>query len=498
MIEKQSAPVISYSPDGKRNGYRTAQIPRVGVLGVGYYKYWAQFDGLLEEMHKKQYRFLEMVRSHDATVEDFGLVDNADKAYDIVPRLKAGNLDLLFCDMLTYATSSTFGILIKSLDIPIVLVALQPDKALDYENASTYQQLYNDDICALPEFAGVAVRMGKKIPDLIIGTLADDPEVADQVEEYCRIAKVLRSLKTAKIGHIGHPIEAMLDMHTDFTMVTAHFGLHVVQCEAHEIVSRYERVAASEVQQAKAQILNFFDTPDPMSDPISEKLTVKDLDISAKTTVALAHFVEETGLDGLAYYYEGKDNSTTNLVMSNLIVGNSLLTGSGFPMCGESDIKTCIAMMIMDRLGIGGSFAEFHPIDFNENFILVGHDGPHNIAIAEGKPVLRSLKKYHGKPGFGASVEFKIKEGPITMLSISSTYDGKFKFIIAEGQSVSGPIPPTGNTNTRGFFSSDVRTFLNKWIKAGPTHHFALGVGHHAGTLKKIADYLNIESILIK
>jgi L-arabinose isomerase len=156
-----------------------------------------------------------------------------------------------------------------------------------------------------------------------------------------------------------------------------------------------------------------------------------------------------------------------------------------------------MAMFIMDRLGIGGSFAEFHPVDFKENFVLVGHDGPHNISIAEGKPVLRSLKKYHGKPGFGAGVEFKIKEGPITMLSISSTYDGKFKFVIAEGESVEGPIPPTGNTNTRGFFKPDVRTFLTRWIKEGPTHHFALGIGHHASSIQKIANYLKIGSVIV-
>lgn len=183
--------------------------------------------------------------------------------------------------------------------------------------------------------------------------------------------------------------------------------------------------------------------------------------------------------------------------MSNLIVGNSLLTASHIPMCGESDLKTLIALLIFDRLGIGGSFAEFHPVDFNEGFVLVGHDGPHNISIADGKPILRSLKKYHGKPGHGAGIEFKIKEGPITMLSINSTYDGKFKFIIAEGQSVSGPIPATGNTNTRGFFEPDIKTFLTRWIKEGPTHHFALGVGHHAGTIKKIADYLHLDAKII-
>ena len=479
--------------------HKKETTPRIGVFGVGYFKYWSQFEGLLDAMKEKQSVFIEKLGKGNVKVEtiDFGLIDNVQSAYELVPRLMSANLDLIFCDMLTYATSSTFGVIIKSINVPIVLVALQPNSALDYKNASTYQQLYNDDICALPEFAGVAVRMGKTIPDMIIGTLHNDPGADMEIESYCRIARVLHDLKTARIGHIGHPIEAMLDMHTDATMITAHFGAHIIQCEAHEIVAQYKKATNGDVHSLQDNILDFFDTPDPVSDPISEKLKESDLATSARVAVALKRFVDEKGIDGLAYYYEGEDDSVERLVMSNLIVGNSLLTASGFPMCGESDLKTCIAMMIMDRLGIGGSFAEFHPVDFNENFVLVGHDGPHNLAIAEGRPVLRSLKKYHGKPGFGAGVEFKIKEGPITMLSISSTFDGRFKFIIAEGESVAGPIPPTGNTNTRGFFKPDVKTFLQRWIKEGPTHHFALGIGHHAATIQKIAQYLGIEAAII-
>jgi L-arabinose isomerase len=477
---------------------RNQTSPRIGVFGVGYAKYWPQFEGLYEQMLEKQEIFIDKVKKNHVEVIDFGMVDDVTGAYDILPKLKSANLDLIFCDMLTYATSSTFGIIIKSIDVPIVLVALQPDKALNYKQASTYQQLYNDDVCSLPEFTGVAVRMGKKAPDVIIGTLHDDPKAEEEIAEYCNIARVLHDLKTARIGHIGHPIEAMLDMHSDSTMLTAHFGVHIVQCEANEIVTQYERAERSAIESEKERILDFFDTPDPVSDPISEKLKVDDLEVAARVSVALEAFVEQKKLTGLAYYYEGEDNSETRRVMTNLIVGNSMLTGAGFPMCGESDLKCCIAMLIMERLGIGGSFAEFHPVDFAENFILVGHDGPHNITIAQGKPVLRSLKKYHGKPGFGAGVEFKIKEGPITMLSISSNYEGKFKFVIAEGTSVEGPIPPTGNTNTRGYFKPDVRTFLKKWVKEGPTHHFALGIGHHAQTIKKIGEYLNIEAVIVE
>jgi len=476
---------------------RKERTANVGIFGVGHHTYWEQFDGLLDEMHGKLDTFVEKVKAHNVQVTNFGMVDDARSAYAALPKLKSAPLDLVFCDMVTYATSSTFGILVRELDVPIVLVALQPLRAMDYSKASTYMQLCNDDFCSVPEFTGVAIRMGKRPPPVILGTLHDDPAADADLAEWCGIAKVLHDLKRARIGHFGHVLESMLDMHSDPTAFTAAFGCHIVQTEVDDLVRLGRTVTPPEIETKQQQILELFDTPDPKSDPITCKLTDDDLQVAARVAVALDKFIDEYDLDGLAYYYEGEEGSETRQLVTNLIVGNSLLTAAGFPVCGESDLKTCVAMLIMDRLDIGGSFAEFHPIDFDEGFVLVGHDGPHHINIAEGKPVLRSLLKYHGKPGSGASVEFKIKEGPITMLSIGVTYEGKFKFVIAEGESVHGPIPPTGNTNTRGFFEPDVRTFLKRWVAEGPTHHFALGVGHHAETIKRIGELLEVESVIV-
>jgi L-arabinose isomerase len=478
----------------ERRKKRTANI---GIFGVGFNRYWSQFDGLLDELTKKLNIFIDRVKANEVQVTSYGIADDAASAYAILSKLRAANLDLVFCHMLTYATSASFGVIVRGLDIPLVLVALQPLKALDYSKASTYMQLCNDDLCAVPEFTGVAIRMGKKPPPVILGTLEDDPTAEKEISQWCNIAMVLHDLKRARIGHFGHPIEHMLDMQTDHTALTAAFGCHIVQTEADELLNLEKTVTEEDIEGKKAEILNLFDTPDPKSDPITEKLTEKDLQVAARVAVALDKFVDTYNLDGLAYYYEGQEGSPMRELVTNLIVGNSLLTAAGFPMCGESDLKTCIAMLIMDRLDIGGSFAEFHPIDFNEGFVLVGHDGPHHINIAEGKPVLRSLSKYHGKPGTGAGVEFKIKEGPMTILSIGLTANGRFKFILAEGESLHGPIPPTGNTNTRGFFKPDVRSFLKNWVAEGPTHHFALGIGHHARTIQQITEILNLESFIV-
>jgi len=452
---------------------------------------------LLDEMRNKQADLGRRLEVHGVKVVDFGLIDKAEGAYELLPKLKAADLDLIFIDMVTYATSSTFGAIARGIDIPMVLVALQPMAAMDYANGSTFMQLCNDDFCSVPEFTGVAIRMGRRPPPVVLGTAENDPTADRELLEWCQIARVLHDLRHARIGHMGHVLESMLDMHTDPTAITAAFGCHVVQCEPDDIMRHYRDDAAAEIDEKKRGILEFFDTPDPKSDPVTTKLTEKDLHIAAKAAVALEKFIDEKRLDGLAYYYEAEAGSPMRELVTNLIVGNSQLTAAGFPMCGEYDIKTCIAMLIMDRLEMGGSFAEFHPVDFVRDTVLVGHDGPHHLNIADGKPVIRSLKKYHGKPGSGASVEFRLKTGPISMLSIGVRADGKFKFVVAEGESLEGPIPPTGNTNTHGRFKPDVRTFLKRWVAEGPTHHFALGIGHRASTIQKVAECLGIECAII-
>ncbi|MDR1142352.1 MAG: hypothetical protein LBL62_11715 [Planctomycetaceae bacterium] len=212
---------------------------KAGVFGVGHHTYWSQFPGLLDELDGKLKIFCNKIKRFGAEPVDFGIVDNASDALEILPKLKAADLDILFVDMLTYATSSTIGVIFRGLDIPIVLVALQPESAMDYVHGTTYRQLCNDDFCSVPEFLGVALRMGRKIPEVILGTLEDDPIADTEIAEWCRIAHVLHDLRRARLGHLGHVLESMLDMHTDPTALTTTFGVHVVQCEPDQIFQFY-------------------------------------------------------------------------------------------------------------------------------------------------------------------------------------------------------------------------------------------------------------------
>lgn len=477
---------------------KNKRVGKIGIFAVAHATYWEQFEGLKDKIMEYHKELFSLVEENDIEVVDFGMIDSSEKAYAVLPDILSENVDVLFCNMVTYATSSVFAPIIREINKPMVLIALQPRKALDYTKANTFMQLENDNICSVSEFVGVAARLGKKVNDVIIGHLYGDDKAQHEISRWCDIAKVLHSLKGARIGLMGHTMEAMYDMHADPTAISATFGVHVPLLEIDDAVAVYNTVTEEEIMDKIRLIDEEFEMPEPESDPITEKLTDADKYQAAKTSVALDNFVKKYNLTGLAYYYEGLSDTVQREVATTFIVGNSILNAQGIPMCGEFDIKTCIAMLIMDRLNIGGSFAEFHPFDFEEDFILVGHDGPHHLKIAEGKPILRSLKKYHGKPGKGASVEFKIKEGPITMFGITQTYDGKFKFVIGEGFSKKGAIPPTGNTNTRCFFEPTTKDFIKKWVMEGPTHHCALGIGKHADTISKIADVLGVEWVIVR
>ncbi len=344
---------------------RNKREARIGIFAVAHDTYWAQFEGLYDSIMHYHGDAVKLVETNDVTVIDYGMIDSSIKAYDALPKMKGDNLDIIICNMVTYATSSVFAPIIRDLDVPMILTALQPLEAMDYSKANTFMQLENDCICSVPEFMGVANRLNRKIYDVIIGTLYNDEKVYEELAEWCNIAKVLHDLKGARMGLMGHVMEAMYDMHADPTAISAAFGCHVPLLEIEDAVAAYEEVTDEEIAAKKQRLskMNLI-CPIPKSDPVTVKLTDEDLYQAAKTAAALDRLVEKFKLTGLAYYYEGRDNTIQRLVASSFIVGNSILNAEGIPMCGEYDIKTCIAMLIMDRLDIGGSFRGIPPIRF--------------------------------------------------------------------------------------------------------------------------------------
>ena len=466
--------------------------PRVGIIGMGHFIYWPQFDGLLDELKKKQVDFAGFF-SDNVEVIDLGFVDDVDSSMIALKRAKTEDLDALFIIMATYITSQTVFPFAKYLDIPQILVGIQPLDRLDYTKTTTYMQLCNDDICSMPEFAGVYQRLGAAKPFYLIEPASNMDAIKEKVGIFERAISALSAFKYAKFGYLGHTYDGMYDMNTDPTAFSAAFGAHVKMLEMCELAEYVHGATDAEVKARIDDIKQIFDIREPSNDPLTDYVHDEDLELAARCSVGLDKLIDVNGLTALAYFYKGEHGNDYERIASNLIIGNSLLTSRNIPLAGEADLKTAAAMLIMNRVGGGGSFAELHPFDVCDDIVLIGHDGPHNINISNDKPILRKLKRFHGKPGAGVSVEFKLKTGPISLLSCSVGADGALKLIEAVGESMPGAIPQTGNTNTKCKFAVPCTEFVERWCEAGPTHHLALGVGDRTREIELFARMAGIK-----
>jgi L-arabinose isomerase len=470
--------------------------PRVAVFGIGLAAYWPQFDGLRERLAGYQSGIERRLEQMGAEIVSAGLVDTPQGARAAGETLATARPQLLLVYAATYATSSQVLPVVQAVDAPVVVLNLQPTRTLDYEAMTTGEWLANCSACCVPEIAGALTRAA--IPyRTVTGTLLDGDPAWEVLREWLDAARAVCDLRAARIGFLGHTYPGMLDMYSDFTQVHAQTGAHVEVLEIDDLVARVESADEASVGRKDREIRGAFDLADAGTDPIAAEITPEAFDWSARVAVGLDRLVEDFELDGLAYYYRGIRDNSAERVSSGLIVGNSLLTARGVPAAGEGDLKTCIAMLLLDRLGAGGSYTEFYGIDYEESFVLMGHDGPGHLGIADGRPVARALGLYHGKSGAGLSIEMRVRLGPVTILGLTQTADGRLRLVAAEGESIAGPTFRIGNTNSRIRFSSAPAPFFDDWCAQGPTHHVALGVGHQIGRLRKVADLLGLELTVV-
>jgi len=465
---------------------------KVGLFGIGLDTYWPQFVGLEERLRGYTRRIAERFTSLGVEVVNLGLVDNPEKALSAGHELRRADVDLIFLHVTTYALSSTVLPVVRRTKVPVIILNLSPAPAIDYEwfnslrdrTKMTGEWLAFCQACAVPEIANVFKRCRIAFFQ-VTGMLEEDPEAWTAIEEWIDAARVAHIMERNRLGVMGHYYGGMLDIYSDLTQQCCHFGGHIDVIEVEELAVLSRDVSALEIDDRCKEFRSVFD--------VQPDCSLEELERAARTSVALDKLVANHRLGSLAYYYQGTGNPENENVISSIILGTSLLTARGIPVAGEYEIKNVQAMKIMDSFHAGGSFSEYYATDFNDDVVLMGHDGPGHIAIAEGKIKVRPLTTYHGKVGRGLSVEMSVKHGPVTLLSVIETTDGRIKLLTAEAESVPGPTLEIGNTNSRYRFSIGARKFIDEWNAHGPAHHCAIGVGHIASKLKKLCALLDLQ-----
>jgi L-arabinose isomerase len=474
----------------------TAHPLRIGLFGIGLDTYWPQFAGLKERLEGYVARVAEKLARPGVEIVNLGLVDNPERAGEAGREFRRADVDLIFLHVTTYALSSTVLPVVRRAKVPVIVLNLVPAPAIDYARFNalgdrtrmTGDWLAFCSACPVPEIANVFQRAGLAFHQ-ITGVLEEDPECWQEVDAWVEAARVAAGLAGNRLGLMGHYYGGMLDIYSDVTLQCATFGTHVELLEVDELAALRREVSEEAVQ---ARVREFHEVFDVQAD-----CPPADLAEAARTAVALDRLVADYRLGALAYFYKGTGVADNETALSSIILGTSQLTGRGIPVAGEYEVKNVQAMKIMDLFGAGGSFTEYYALDFQDDVVLMGHDGPGHIAIAQGKTKVRPLKVYHGKVGRGVSVEMAVKHGPVTLLSVIERAGGKLALLVAEGESVPGPILEIGNTNSRYRFACGARGFVNRWNAAGPAHHCAVGVGHLAAKIDKLGQLLNVETIRV-
>ena len=462
---------------------------KTGIFSIGLDTYWPQFDGLLDKLLGYHGEIRERISTMVTDSVDAGMVDSPERAREAAALFKTEDVDIIFLFISTYALSSTVLPVVQKAKVPVVLLNLQPVAQLDYEafNAlgdrgkMTGVWLEHCQSCSVPELASVFNRA--KVDYHVVSGYLQENEAWQEITDWVEAAKVATGMAQNRVGLLGHYYNGMLDVYSDLTQQAATFGNHFEIVEMCELSDLRKAVSDEDVSAKIEEFQQKFE--------VSAECEQSELERAAQTSVALDRLIEKHQLGSMAYYYEGSGEYEN--IVTSVIAGNTLLTGRNIPIAGEYEVKNVQAMKIMDLFGVGGSFSEFYLTDFTDDVVYLGHDGPAHFAIAQGRVGLVPVPVYHGKPGKGLSIQMTVKHGPVTILSVVQHGDGSVSLQVAEGESVPGPVLQIGNTNSRYKFSISAKQFMNDWSKGGPSHHCAIGTGHIASRIDKLAELLGIE-----
>jgi L-arabinose isomerase len=408
---------------------------------------------------------------------------DADRASQV---FKAEGVDLIVAIELAYQKGVIPMRTLLRVDAPILVWNTQQIRRLP-EEADFDVIMENSGMAGLPELTSALIRSGR--PFELITSHIDDPAGLEQIGQYAAAAGAVRRLEKMRIGVIGHPFEGMTDLMVDTLSLRDMIGPVCWPIEPEKVAVAAEAMEAERVRA-------FMDSQAKMYD--ASEMPAELFDRSARLTLALLDTARAGEFDGLATFDQvWLTDPRVGIIPS---YGTGILCAEHVPVATEADVTTLTAMMVLQELAGDVTFLENYVIDFDEDAIILSHDGHGNPALAtDPKQVkIKPSIYYEGVNGRGAGLEFAYAPGAVTILSLIPLGDGEWRLIVGEGESL--PMTPRPVAAPQMLFryrNGSIEEFCDRWLLAGSPHHMALAYGHLSEQVAKVGALLGVEVVSV-
>jgi L-arabinose isomerase len=315
----------------------------------------------------------------------------------------------------------------------------------------------------------------------------DDPNGLEQIGHFAAAAGAARRLEKMRIGVIGHPFEGMTDLMVDYLSLLDKLGPVCWPVEPEKVAVRVQELDAGRVQRFMQEQAARYD---------ASEMPAELFDRSARLALGLLDIAQQGGYDGLAIFDQvWLTDPRVGVIPS---YGTGYLCSEHIPVATEADVTTLVAMMALQELAGEVTFLENYVIDFDNDAIILSHDGHGNPALAADAKQVRIKPSiyYEGVNGCGAGLEFAYAPGEVTVLALIPLPGGQWRFIVAEGESL--PMQPRPVAAPQMLFrykDGSIEDFCNRWLLAGAPHHMALAYGHLAADVEKLGSLLGIDVV---
>lgn len=415
-----------------------------------------------------------------------GVISDKQHVDEAVQLFEREDIDLMVACQITWGEDRLIIHAVEKLPlVPLVVWCYSPFKHLPEQ--MTMRDLFRSSgpVGALQASAPLK-RLGKKF-GFVFGSY-ENRDALKRVGEFSKAGKIAKDLRNIKVGVLPYRCDQMTGTYVDEFRLKKEIGPELKYISTHDYRAVCENIAQERIEAFVRDLKREF--------RVSEGVTDRGLARGARVSLGLADLVEKHNLDALAIEDVSEELHRVIGLRPCLYVP-ALFERAVVSM--EAEVGGAVALWILKKLANKAPmYTEIFTFDENDNCVLMGHAGIHDITLAESRDdiLIEPDGEYRESEPDSCWMRFRAKGGRVTMLSLFCDVE-KFKMVISSGESLRGEEKLLGSPHAYVRLPNPLADFFEKTTKTGMTQHWALVHDDVVEELVALADILGVNRVLV-